>query len=88
MNAIEWFGVDCISIAEPAKIADDFKISIFPNPSNGNFSIEISNNNTGNIAIEIINVQGLLVYSKNISNVSRYSGNIDISSFSKGFYFQ
>ncbi|MCK4664484.1 MAG: choice-of-anchor J domain-containing protein [Bacteroidales bacterium] len=63
------------------------RVNIYPNPNQGLFNLEIFSNNNTDFAIEIINVQGQVVYSKNILNVSEYSENIDISGFSKGFYY-
>lgn len=53
--------------------------SVFPNPTNGNFTIKLSNN-LKFINVFVFNTLGKKVLTSNTSN-------IDISSFSKGIYF-
>lgn len=57
------------------------EFSVFPNPAQNNFSIEVSNNISN---IEICNVLGELIYSTSISN---QHVNIDCSKWSNGLYF-
>lgn len=62
-------------------------ISIFPNPSNGNFQLEINSSKvTGNYLLEVYDLQGNKPY-KNSDLKPQNSYRIDISSLPKGIYF-
>lgn len=60
---------------------DSFEMQIFPNPSDGEFTIEISKENC---KLQIFNSLGLQVYA--LENL-REKEQIDLSSFQKGVYF-
>ncbi len=59
-------------------------ISIFPNPSNGKFTVTANNNNID--AIEIYNAMGSRVFSTSEIKLLK-SKEIDLSNFAKGVYF-
>ena len=61
-------------------------IKIVPNPSNGLISIEINNSVTDEILVEIIGVNGQIVYKKTFNTMSRIE-QIDLSENAKGLYF-
>ena len=68
------------------EINNPIQVSVYPNPSNGNVSININGENTNRI--EIFNVLGEVVYSQNLLNKSSQSLNLTESNFkSKGIYF-
>ena len=58
------------------------KISIYPNPNNGLFTIVLPENTT-NTQLQVLNVLGEMVYNKMISGVSN---TIDISNLAAGIY--
>lgn len=62
-------------------------IKIYPNPSNGQFNIEIRNNTNDQITIKVFNILGSLVYHKNYSRETVITDQIDISRYAKGIYF-
>lgn len=57
------------------------KISVFPNPSSGIFTLKIDEASTKNARAEVYNTDGKLVLSKEIEN-----GIIDLSGYPKGIY--
>ena len=57
--------------------------NIYPNPANNFVNIEIQNNKNENTLIEIININGQVVYSKTINNNSQL---INLSEYSPGVY--
>lgn len=59
-------------------------VSIFPNPSNGIFSLQGLNNDLTNSKIEIYNSLGSLIYN---SKLKQDLNQIDISNQAKGIYF-
>lgn len=62
-------------------------MNIFPNPSNGLFNLEMNASKAGNFNVEIINIQGQVVYSKQINQDGFYKDQIDISKEAKGIYY-
>ena len=61
-------------------------LHIFPNPSNGKFTVQF-NMNIGTTNIEVVNLLNEVVYTNNIDVDSNTSINIDLSSFADGLYF-
>ena len=68
------------------EINNPIKVSLFPNPSNGNVTININGENTNKI--EIFNVLGEVVYSQQLANKASQKLNLTATNFkSKGVYF-
>ena len=63
--------------------ANAISATIFPNPTTGNFSITLGNNYS-NVSIQVIDVQGKVVASKNVSHTTEVMVNEGLSS---GVYF-
>jgi hypothetical protein len=73
----------------PVKNSRDASISVYPNPTNGEVSLNIRSqaNNAGR-QYAIYNLTGKLLLKKNIENNSEdFSEKIDLSSFPNGMYF-
>ncbi|NVO02007.1 MAG: lamin tail domain-containing protein [Bacteroidetes bacterium] len=70
------------------EIAVDLQMKLYPNPSNGKFTIEIADNNWGNanIIIEVSNILGNKIYAKSFSK-SNSLIEIDLTNTPKGIYF-
>ena len=56
-------------------------VSIFPNPNNGIFSLEV---NASNATVKVMNTQGQIILTKNIL---KNKAKIDLSNNAKGIYF-
>ena len=64
----------------------DNHIRFYPNPTNGNITLEIKNLQTGNLAIEVFNILGNTVYSKSYNPPSgKYE--LNLSGLNNGIYF-
>ena len=63
--------------------SNSFALSLFPNPSNGNFQIQ-SAVNLNTCSIEIFDISGRVIL---YDNMDGYNKNIDISYFEEGVYF-
>jgi hypothetical protein len=68
------------------EINNSTTISVYPNPSNGAFNLQISNSNPGLIKLTITNLQGQICYSKTYTDQSYISEIIDLKS-PAGLYF-
>jgi hypothetical protein len=74
--------VNCDIITSVKKIANNNFLSIYPNPNNGVFNIEIKD--IGKTTIEIYNISGQLILQKSLNqNISK----ISLSNYPKGMYF-
>ena len=79
--------VDLICVGVPQTGNDKFAVSLQPNPSHGIFLVNISGVRDQNVDIQVIDLQGKMVYkyaSKSLSNT--LIRKIDLSSLSKGTY--
>lgn len=62
-------------------------IKVFPNPNNGEFTIDFNNYKSGNLNIMINDVNGKIIFSDNLKNFKGvYHKKINISKYSKGIY--
>lgn len=62
----------------------EMEVSIYPNPSNGNFTVNVSGNDAANSQITIYNSIGQIVYSEQINSAKTQ---IDLSNQTSGIYF-
>ena len=71
------------------KSNNSLSVAVYPNPTNGKFSIKVkSENNTSNHQLSIYNTVGKVVLKKSIENNSDNSTDkIDLSAFPNGMYF-
>jgi len=67
---------------------DLFVMSIYPNPSKGQFTIESNSTEIRQLDMSIMNSTGKLIKRKSITNnAGTFKENIDLSTFPKGIYF-
>ena len=64
----------------------DGTLSVYPNPSNGKFNIDLVNVNDGTYSISVDNILGEEVYSEVRSVIHTYSDVLDLTNLSKGVY--
>ncbi|MDD4644814.1 MAG: T9SS type A sorting domain-containing protein [Bacteroidales bacterium] len=62
-------------------------IKVYPNPTDGMFTLDISNTQVTDLNILVTNIQGQSVYQKMVKSVSTHQENIDLSAFARGMYF-
>lgn len=71
-------------INDPASFVS---VHIYPNPSNGQFTIELNAQKAGKFDLEIVNVLGQVIYQKQIDQDGTHKDMIDISDKAKGLYY-
>jgi len=63
-------------------------LSIFPNPSDGNYTLQFINNKSGTVEVNVFNILGKEVYSEKLETTAGINhANIDLSGLSDGIYF-
>lgn len=77
--------VDVINIEEPVGFVD--ALSIFPNPTSGQFTFDITLIEVKNLTVDIYNAQGQLVTTERIGNTQGGEFTMDLSTVSPGMYF-
>ena len=76
---------DCSSSIE--ENSDNIGLETYPNPNYGKFTLDINSLDTRNLLIDIISIDGKIIYSKNTKITSpKTSINIDISGNAAGSY--
>jgi len=73
----------------PVKGKHNTLISVFPNPTNGNFTINVkSENANSNNQLTIYNLVGKVILKKNLENTSgNFTDKVDLSTYPNGMYF-
>ncbi|MBU2651751.1 MAG: T9SS type A sorting domain-containing protein [Bacteroidetes bacterium] len=63
-------------------------INIYPNPTNGQCTVELSAARKGDVTIKVLNALGVAVYNaENLTFDGQYTGTIDLSAEPEGMYF-
>ncbi|HBF89167.1 MAG TPA: hypothetical protein DDX39_11045 [Bacteroidales bacterium] len=68
-------------------ISHPANVTVYPNPNNGVFDIKVSSIENEDVTIKVTNINGQLVYTKQISKSTKdIKTSVDISRFAKGVY--
>lgn len=60
--------------------------SVFPNPNKGDFTITFTSNSTNKINVDVFDIRGRKVYSKEYQNIGFFNENIQLRDFQSGIY--
>lgn len=72
----------------PLGLEQEEDISIYPNPSNGVFTISVANLDTRKVELRILNVIGNEIYRETlILNEPKLSKTINLDRYAKGLYY-
>jgi hypothetical protein len=75
----------CVGVNDPLVAAG---MNVFPNPNNGYFMLTIANANYSEVTIELLSVDGKIVYSDKVSDVKgNYTKELDLATEGNGIYF-
>jgi hypothetical protein len=74
----------CVGVAENTLAQG---VNVYPNPNNGVFTLAI-NANVGDVVIEVVDMQGRVVYASNENNVQTgFTKQISLETQASGLYF-
>ena len=74
----------CLGVSEN-EMADDF--STYPNPTDGIFTIQFTQEVSESVSVRILNVEGKIIFEEKLHNFSgKYSKQFDLSQFGSGVY--
>jgi hypothetical protein len=65
----------------------DFKVSVYPNPNNGDFTLDVLNPEISNWDYTITNAYGQVIRKESFKNSQTYLNTISLKEFSAGVYF-
>ncbi|MBT3244317.1 MAG: T9SS type A sorting domain-containing protein [Bacteroidetes bacterium] len=77
-NGGETTGVEDLALIE--------SLIVYPNPTQGDFTVKVSNTEATSISISLIDIQGHVVYENRLEGVISHTETIE-NKFSKGIYF-
>jgi hypothetical protein len=71
-----------------AELPDNINVNIYPNPSKGEFVLDLSSSETENLNVSIHNMLGEKVYARTgIRFTGRYTSNLNVENLREGLYF-
>ena len=78
--------VNCTGLEE---ITDGMNVKLYPNPTKGQFQIDISGLNSNTLDMCITNMAGQIIFCEKLNNVNsaKYTKALDFSNYPKGVYF-
>ncbi len=62
-------------------------LNVYPNPTNGKFTVSISNTEALDMTLELVNISGQVVYRNEVKAAYSYNEDIDATTFAKGVYY-
>jgi hypothetical protein len=62
-------------------------MNVYPNPTNGKFTVSINNPEATDMILELVNISGQVVYRNEVKAAYSYNEDIDASTFAKGVYY-
>jgi subtilisin-like proprotein convertase family protein len=67
---------------------EDLEFTVYPNPSNGLFTVAAGSNNvnTGDAVIYLLDLNGRIVFTKEVQDASRLNETIDVQNLTNGLY--
>lgn len=86
-GSITAWGIDVCSSAPLGIAENEFQnFAIFPNPNNGNFTVQFNSVSENQILINVHDVRGREVFSKNYSNSGLFQENLNLGNLQSGVY--
>ncbi|MBA4155352.1 reprolysin-like metallopeptidase [Flavobacterium sp.] len=87
-GAINGWSLNLCSTQQPMSVSDysQLSISVYPNPSNGNFTVQYTSATSNPIAISVYDMRGRAVYTKTYENTGMINQPIALTDVQSGVY--
>lgn len=92
-NTATWNSVTltiCVGGTEPVLAVNDLVVdnlfSIYPNPNNGEFSIQVNSSSSNNILVEVYDLRGRLILNKSYNNSGNLNEKLNLGNVQSGIY--
>lgn len=92
-NTATWNSVTltiCVGGIEPVLAVNDLVVdnlfSIYPNPNNGEFSIQVNSSSSNNIRVEVYDLRGRLMLNKSYNNSGNLNEKLNLDYLQSGIY--
>ncbi len=80
----------CVGGIEPVLAVNDLVadnlFSIYPNPNNGEFSIQVNSSSSNNILVEVYDLRGRLILNKSYNNSGNLNEKLNLGNVQSGIY--
>jgi len=80
----------CVGGIEPVLAVNDLVVdnlfSIYPNPNNGEFSIQVNSSSLNNILVEVYDLRGRLILNKSYNNSGSFNEKLNLGNAQSGIY--
>jgi hypothetical protein len=90
-NGCENFAEDMIYVGECLginEVLEGLQVEIYPNPSNGSFTVKLKSDNSESMNLKILNNLGKIIYEEvNIKIDQIFMREIDLTGYAEGLYF-
>jgi len=80
---------DTVFVVLPTGIntIENANLSIYPNPNNGMFTLTAKFNTNIDFTVEMVNLDGQTIYTKEFNGVNAINETIDVANYAKGIYY-
>ena len=92
-NTATWNSVTltiCVGGTEPVLAVNDLVVdnlfTIYPNPNNGEFSIQVNSSSSNNILVEVYDLRGRLILNKSYDNSGSFNEKLNLGNVQSGLY--
>ncbi|MFD1061666.1 reprolysin-like metallopeptidase [Winogradskyella litorisediminis] len=85
----EWSVELCTTTTNITLDTDNFELNdfaLFPNPNNGDFTLQFNSNSGIGVNVDVYDISGKLVFNKNYDATSRFDKQINLNNVSTGIY--
>lgn len=74
----------CVGVEE---LASEIGLNVYPNPSNGFFTLEVSTTDAINATVQVTTIDGRIVYNDMLKGNGMITKDVDISALANGIYY-